>query len=186
MNDCTHRSCFASFLSLHRRLLLLKNKFEALFYFGPSLYLSACAPRHLAFAEEVPQEGLTESRFSIKCRWYRAVVIRNGQVGILWTSICCAREALRSGFVLPTVYSMTICLGAVLLGSSGARRGHPMHFMLTLQNRPQEILPLFCRVSAGALVLPQRFPLPITNSTQRRKHWEQYKCHAIQQFRLLT
>lgn len=30
-------------------------------------------------AEEVPQEGQTDSRFSIKCRWYRSVFAKSGQ-----------------------------------------------------------------------------------------------------------
>lgn len=32
-------------------------------------------------AEEVPAEGHTDSRFSVKCRWYRSVVTKGGQVG---------------------------------------------------------------------------------------------------------
>ena len=31
-------------------------------------------------AEEVPAEGHTDSRFSVKCRWYRSVVTKGGQV----------------------------------------------------------------------------------------------------------
>ncbi len=34
-----------------------------------------CSP-----AEEVPSEGHTDSRFSVKCRWYRSVVTKGGQV----------------------------------------------------------------------------------------------------------
>lgn len=34
----------------------------------------------LFFAEEVPQEGTTDSRFSVKCRWYRSVITKTGQV----------------------------------------------------------------------------------------------------------
>ncbi|EFN56629.1 hypothetical protein CHLNCDRAFT_144412 [Chlorella variabilis] len=30
-------------------------------------------------AEEVPAEGHTDSRFSVKCRWYRSVVTKGGQ-----------------------------------------------------------------------------------------------------------
>jgi len=37
-------------------------------------------PISLSLAEEVPQEGQTDSRFSIKCRWYRSVITKSGQV----------------------------------------------------------------------------------------------------------
>lgn len=35
---------------------------------------------HTHCAEEVPQEGQTDSRFSIKCRWYRSIVTKTGHV----------------------------------------------------------------------------------------------------------
>mgnify|MGYP001809858502 CR=1 FL=1 len=39
---------------------------------------SRCPPA--LCAEEVPAEGHTDSRFSVKCRWYRSVVTKGGQV----------------------------------------------------------------------------------------------------------
>lgn len=53
----------------------------------------ACAatPAAVPAAEEVPAEGHTDSRFSVKCRWYRSVVTKGGQVrpGSLWRAFCC-------------------------------------------------------------------------------------------------
>jgi hypothetical protein len=42
------------------------------------------APRARPGADEVPQEGHTDSRFSIKTRWYRSVLTKSGQVRLAW------------------------------------------------------------------------------------------------------
>lgn len=52
------------------------------------LPLTAAAPYCNSPAEEVPAEGHTDSRFSVKCRWYRSVVTKGGQVNVLPVAVC--------------------------------------------------------------------------------------------------
>ena len=40
----------------------------------------------ICIAEEVPQEGQTDSRFSIKCRWYRSVFTKSGGQPVCWVT----------------------------------------------------------------------------------------------------
>lgn len=91
--------------------------------------LTAASPRAFS-AEEVPAEGHTDSRFSVKCRWYRSVVTKGGQVRRRWGR----RERL---FVpLPTTCyaeEPTPLLPAVLLGAPGERGGDPVHPVPALQ-----------------------------------------------------
>jgi hypothetical protein len=47
---------------------------------GASLAAIELTPTCLNPAEEVPAEGHTDGRFSVKCRWYRSVVTKGGQV----------------------------------------------------------------------------------------------------------
>lgn len=81
-------------------------------------------------AEEVPAEGHTDSRFSVKCRWYRSVVTKGGQVR--------RRGAGRERSLLPPssaarANALTLLFDAVLLGAPGEGGGDPVHPVPALQ-----------------------------------------------------